>query len=433
MASHAPTVAIIGASLWGNRGAEAMICATIGRIRAVFPTARCIVLSYFPKVDRQLVAAAGSAVEVASATPLALVLHFFPWSLVCAACRVVGLQWPRRLLPAPVRALAEADALLDVFGISYADGREKFLPFNLLSNLPAILMGVPLVKLAQGMGPYHGRLNRLCARLVLRRCARVFARGRLTYELTAALHIGGRLGTASDIAFCYTPSDSLTRENEDYAATLAADVAALRAGGCQVLTLSVSSVVFAKCRAQGIDYVCAMQHVIRELRARGLAVLLFPNATRADSDATRNNDLPVIAAIAAALPQDDPGVVAIDRDLNTQGLRAILAHTDYLVASRFHAMIAGLVAGIPTLVLGWGHKYREILDEFDLGEWAWDYSQLDPVRLLVRIDEFIAAAPELRERIRARRDSVVASAQSQFDWLNGFLRARVDNRAELPR
>jgi polysaccharide pyruvyl transferase WcaK-like protein len=430
MESKQPTVAIIGATLWGNRGAEAMVCTTVGKVREAFPRARCILLSYFPAADRRLASSGENGLEVFSATPAALLLHFFPWSLVYGACRLIGLHWPRRLLPGAVRALAESDVLLDVFGISYADEREKFLPFNVLSNLPAVLMGVPLVKLAQGMGPYRGRLTRLCATFILSRCTRVYARGRETYALSAGLGIGEKLDMASDIALLYTPAYALTHENDDYAAEVSAALARLRERGAAILTLSVSSVVFGKCRSAGIDYVAAMQHVVAGLRARGIAVLLFPNATRASVDSTRNNDLPVIAAIHNGLPQHDDGVVAVNRDLNTSGLRRLLEQTDYLVASRFHAMIAGLAAGIPTMVLGWGHKYREILDEFDISEWAWDYTELDAARLAERVSEFIAAAAEIRSRIAREQERVRALARRQFDWLADFLRTRGHGSAE---
>jgi colanic acid/amylovoran biosynthesis protein len=424
------TVGIIGAALWGNRGAEAMICTTVGKVREAYPEARCIVFSYFPKHDRQLTADGGACVEVHDASPAALVLHFFPWSLLYGLLRLIGVHWPRRLLPAPVRALADADVLLDVFGISYADGREKFLPFNLLSNVPALLMGIPLVKLAQGMGPYRHRLTRVCAKFVLRRCVRVYARGAKTYELTAALGLGDRLGSASDIALLYRPEYSLTRENEEYVRATAAELERVKESGTRIVTLSVSSVVFGKCRRGGIDYVGAMRDVTQALCSQGYAVVLFPNATRAGVASTRNNDLPVIAAIQQDLAGSCEQVIAIDRDLNTQALRELLQRTDYLVASRFHAMIAGLAAGMPTMVLGWGHKYGEILDEFGIGEWAWDYGQLDAAELLERIAQFIAAAPALREEVNRGRAAVMASAQGQFDWLVPYLQAKAGKPPE---
>jgi colanic acid/amylovoran biosynthesis protein len=43
--------------------------------------------------------------------------------------------------------------LIDLAGVSFIDGREKFLPFNILTILPAMLLGVPVVKFAQAMGP----------------------------------------------------------------------------------------------------------------------------------------------------------------------------------------------------------------------------------------------------------------------------------------
>ena len=45
------TIAIVGGTLWGNRGAEAMLVTTIGRIRRRHPDARFMVFSYYPEKD----------------------------------------------------------------------------------------------------------------------------------------------------------------------------------------------------------------------------------------------------------------------------------------------------------------------------------------------------------------------------------------------
>jgi colanic acid/amylovoran biosynthesis protein len=119
-----------------------------------------------------------------------------------------------------------------------------------------------------------------------------------------------------------------------------------------------------------------------------------------------------------------PGETLIDRDLNTASLRRIMAFGNFLVASRFHAMIAGLGLGIPTLVLGWGHKYRELLTQFDCADMAIDFSEIEFAPLVERIDDLIARAEELSSKISGRQPEVLASSSRQFDWLTEFIQSR---------
>jgi len=419
-------VSIIGATLAGNRGAEAMLVTSIGKVRESLPGARFVIHSYFPTEDRELCRDFG--VEIVDASPKMLVLQYFPVAVADAMLRKVGLAYPRNLMPRGPRELKESRALLDVFGVSYNDGREKFLPFNVLSNWPAMLMGTPVIKLSQAVGKYEGRLTRTIGKWMLRKCERVFARGKETQKMTEDVGIRENLDFAPDIAFLYEEKYSLTDENTDYAAELCAHLDGLRAKGSKVLVLSLSAVVKKKCDKSKIDYVGSMAKIADHFLDRGYVVVLFPNANREGKDTLHNNDLPLVDAIAAQChsAKADAHIVKIARGLNTGGLRRVLAKGDYLVASRFHAMIAGLSLGIPTMVLGWSHKYREILSMFDIADWAYDYKELDVAKVTERIEVFIQSSDEIRRKITANIGRVKGLAQHQFDWLGGFLRIQAN-------
>jgi polysaccharide pyruvyl transferase WcaK-like protein len=414
-------VSLIGATLSGNRGAEAMLATTIGKVREQFPDARFVLHSYFPKRDREI--CKDLNIDVVDAGPLALVTQYFPFSAADATLGIIGLQWPKGWMPRAVRELKDSRALLDLFGVSFNDGREKFLPFVVLGNLPAMLMKVPVVKLAQGLGKYEGKINRMVGKWVLRRCARVFARGQESYDMTRAIGIEENLDFAPDIAFLFEDDYALTAENSDYAAEVEQHLEQLRRRGTKILVLSLSSVVLKKCQRAGIDYSERMARIAEHFLAKGHAVVLFPNANREGLDTLHNNDIPVVKSVAAAIDLDaGDRLVAIDRDLNTAALRGILRHADWLVASRFHAMIAGLSLGIPTLVLGWSHKYREILAMFEAQEWAYDFKDLEVAPLIERIEALIAGDRDLRAKIGRNLDKVRAASQRQFDWLIDFMR-----------
>ena len=422
-------VSVIGATLTGNRGAEAMLVTAIGRAREALPDARYVVHSYFPKRDRKILT--DLDVDVVDAGPAALVLKYFPFALLDFVLHGLGARWPRDWTPEGPRALSDSKVLLDVFGVSYSDGREKFLPFNVLSNLPAMMFGVPVVKLSQAMGGFGGGLNRVVGRWMLKRCERVFARGADTMQMCRDLGLDDeQRDLAADVAFAFRPEDSLTNENPDHERDIINLLEDSKATGRRTLVLGVSSVVHQKCSKAGIDYPGVLAKVAKHFLARGLTVLLFPNATREDTDSLHNNDLPVIADIVRRCG-DDEHLVAISKDLNTASLRRVLARCDFLVASRFHAMIAGLSMNMPTMVLGWGHKYREVLAQFGIETWAYDFTALSGDDLVTQIEDFVANEATLRANIQERSTEVAALSQHQFDWLKSFIAPDLAVRDEL--
>ena len=222
----------------------------------------------------------------------------FPLSLLAAPFARSAARVPR-FFPRSVRDLAASTALVDLAGVSFIDGREKFLPFNILTILPAMLLGTPVFKLAQAMGPFKHPLNRLAARL-LRHCALVVPRGDVTLSHMDQIafprrpHVSRR-PTSRSCSVTPTRSRSRASRRPTSLAETARSARGLRARGRRPVPERGD-------RGQGGRRGLGLHRIHGQL-AEGLlddghAVLLFPNATRAGSEKLRNNDLPVIAQIA---------------------------------------------------------------------------------------------------------------------------------------
>mgnify|MGYP005849865123 CR=1 FL=1 len=414
------TIAITGATLWGNRGAEAMLVTTIGQVRARRPDARIVIFSYFPKRDRALVR--DPRVTVIGARPRDLVLRIFPFAVLVWLMGLLRLRWPDRLLPHPIRALRRCDALLDISGISFADGREKFLPFNILLIWPAMLLGVPVIKLAQALGPFKNPLTRLSARLFLPRCRHIYARGDVTAAHLRDLGLPAeRWSLAADIAFVYEPSHSLTAENEAQVDALTARLAELRAAGKTIIGLVPSSLVHTASARAGRDYAGLFVQIIRELGGPEMHFVVVPNATRQGSPSFANNDLAAIAILRERLTGAlGERVDVVDYDLNTAGSRRLFALCDLIITSRFHAMISALTLGVPPVVIGWSHKYAEVLVEFGLERFAVDFADPD-ADVLSLARTALAERDALRVQIEAQIEAVRAAAAAQFACLDALL------------
>ncbi len=404
-AGQAPRVVITAVTLSGNKGAEGMFWALYENIRARFPDARFEVASYYPEVDQ---ARAPEGVSVVSSTPQDLAGSVFAGTLAYALLAKMGLRLPG-LLPAFSKAVGRADLLLDAAGVAFSDGREKFLGFNVLSMLPALLLGTPAVKCSQALGPFEGRLNRGVSKWFLPKLARVFARGAQTLEFVERLG-GVQVSLASDLVFSLTPEP------------LPGDMALPQpAEGGLVIGVSPSSLVESKSAKRGLDYCGSLAGFISRLLREGPhQVLLVPHSIRRDTDKARNNDLPTCGRIFD-LVGPHPNLTLVDRELSPAQLKTLIGSCDFFVASRFHSMVAALSGAVPLLVCGWGHKYLEVLDEFDLGHLAFDFSELCCETVSERFARLREQGDQVHQSIVANLPRVREQSRAQFEFIFEFL------------
>ena len=412
-------VAIVGGTLWGNRGAEAMLVTTIGQIRRRIPDARFMVFSYYPDRDARL--CNDPTIEFYNCRPLNLGLRIFPLSMLACFFAVFGIRLPSFMLGRETNALRDADVLCDVGGITFCDGRELFLLYNVLSIVPAMLMGVPVVKMSQALGPFQNPINRFLARRILPQCHHSFARGSVTEAHLRELGVNNACwSAASDVAFSFAPEFSLSRENSERLSKLESRYNARSGETFQTLAVIPSSLVMQK----NSSYIDCLVEFIRDIIIAKNHVMLLPNATRDGSGKTRNNDLVAIKQIVDTLSVQHPEVLrhvtAVDFDANTEGLRRLMRHADVLVTSRFHGMVAALATAIPTVVIGWSHKYAEVLARFNCEELSIDH-QTSQADLTPRVLRVLANQATHRQRLLEELPGVKADSERQFDFVCDLL------------
>jgi polysaccharide pyruvyl transferase WcaK-like protein len=108
-------------------------------------------------------------------------------------------------------------------------------------------------------------------------------------------------------------------------------------------------------------------------------------------------------------------VVTVDADLSAGELRKLIGMGSVLVTSRFHAMISGLCTETPTVVVGWSHKYREVLDDFGLVDFGMDSQVLSTPDLLVtKVADALTRSAEYSAQIRAALPSVRSRSAKNF-------------------
>ena len=361
------------------------------------------ILTTYPDADASRIPA-GADAAVVGLQPLRLALVEFPIACLALVARTlrIPLFWVRSR---GCRSMLDSSVVVDVAGISFADGRGfAIVVYNALMTGVPLLLGVPTVKAAQALGPFQSIPNKWLAALVLRRVKTVCARGARTREHLDSLG-GVNAVDVADLAFSL-----------DEAAGLPSAVStALGSIDSNFIVVMPSAVVKGIFESAGGNYVSAMASLVTEIRSKtGRSVVIAPHSYRAGLPEGRMNDGPVCREVAEACAGDSQ-VLGLDSDLTAGELRHLVALGSVLVTSRFHAMISGLATSTPTVVVGWSHKYKEVLDDFGLSSLGLDSSALNnPSEIADVVGRVLSTRDELSQQITAALPAVKVRSLRNF-------------------
>jgi polysaccharide pyruvyl transferase WcaK-like protein len=399
----APHVVLIGAALSANKGAASMLRGAVALARERWPEASVTVLSTYAAADREA-KDRPEGLRVVSLSPAQLAGLAAPLALLRLVTRPLRIPDRWFALTPALRALLDADIVGDLAGISFVDGRGlATLVYNTLMSGLGVALGRPVVKLSQAIGPCRRRPTRLAARLVLPRLAAVCSRGSLTRVHLDELGLENVVD-AADVAFLMPTSAA----DAAYATALLPPVP-----GGRTVGIVPSAVVDRYLARQGGDYRALIGAVIAHFLAAGDRVVLVPHAIRPGSPPSKMNDQPLCEDLAGA----HPGVLLVGGDPTPGELREVVARCDVLLTSRFHAMVSALATTTPPVVLGWSHKYQEVLEAFDLRDAAVDYRVVTAPGLVELAERTFDELDARRKTIASRLDEVTRSALRNGDAL----------------
>ncbi len=295
-------IAISGYYGFGNAGDEAVLSATVDRLRDRLPDVRPVVLSADP-------GATEDAHDVEAAP-----------------------RWPLGPL---LRAIRSCDLMLSGGGSLLQNATStRSLAYYLLTLELAHRADVPCVIHAQGLGPIDGWLSRRLTARSLRQARAI------TLRDAASMTLASEVGVAEELL------------------TLTADPAFLLApvSDTEVDAILDEVGLGADERLVGL--------VVREWRGsrEAFAPLAQIGRTAADDwDARplilpfqRPDDLEVSHDIAALIPE----AVLLERELHPRALMSVIGRLDLLVGIRLHALIMAAAQAVPTVGLSYDPKVR---------------------------------------------------------------------------
>lgn len=247
-----------------------------------------------------------------------------------------------RLVPARVRARrrlvadSEIDGVLDASGFHYTDQLPTaFARAEALAGRSWVRRGIPKVLLPQAFGPFEKPNTRRWSREALAQADLVFVRDRVSENYVRALDIDTPIVRSPDFTIGMKPASVAPVCDQPF------------------LALVPNKKLFTHGRLQREEYLQILGRFSAAAKANGLASVVI---------AHEETDHPTARALAdrigAPLIQDPDPLV----------LKGVLGQATAAVASRFHAVVGCVSQSVPTLALGWSHKYHELLKDFGVPE-----------------------------------------------------------------
>ncbi|MBP5384823.1 MAG: polysaccharide pyruvyl transferase family protein [Lachnospiraceae bacterium] len=416
-------VAITEANYSGNKGAAAMLQSSITQLRDIYgEKIHFSLISVWPDEDRKLIP--GDFVEVVPAQAWKLVFVAFPLSILYWVFRWCNPICRLLTANAVLRAYSTTDLVLDEAGVSFVDSRGFVMnTFAFICMAIPLLMGKPVIKYSQALGSFKKIANRIQAKIILPHIRMILARGAITKAYLADIDIADNVRICADGVFSLKDDPAILRSVDEICAQdpfFESD---------KIVGVSPSTVVAKKCRKKNINYVHVMTEFVEYLVGKGYPVLIFANTAREHTDETRNNDLIICRRIFDNC-KDRQQIRYYHREMKPEEILSFVGKCRFVVASRFHAMIFSLIKRVPVMLIGWSHKYQEVLDDFELGKYATDYSELSCERMIEGFSLLVENEHEIRSKIETHYDSVMASSYQNIAFVSEELDRIIERKRD---
>jgi colanic acid/amylovoran biosynthesis protein len=229
----------------------------------------------------------------------------------------------------------DIDALVDLSGSSFSD----FWPVDDIRTFAALARrlrrrGRPVVLLPQMFGPFEKPGAAKAMTAVLQHVTLAYARDRESLRYLHEL-------VGEDPRLRLAPDITIAPEGEEGDSALA------------YLVPNVRMLDKGEADWQQV-YMARLAAVGRRLMERGLDVRVMIHDVRPD-DLTLGRDL------LRAMGRTEAPLEAVEQPL---AAKARLGRARLVVASRYHSIVGALSMGTPAIVMGWSHKYGELLCDF---------------------------------------------------------------------
>ena len=289
-----------------------------------------------------------------------------------------------------------ADAVIDLWGINFSDKlgmpRSRMILFyNNMYHLTARLLKKKFIKYTSSFGPILTPQTRRAATFFLgQRTDLILCRERHSQKVLE------ELGLRTPLLVC--PDSALAMKPEPVPESCLPEIFRRNK---PVISISVSYQIIRQWKSDEA-YLDIMVRLIQFLIGEfSSTILLIPNEIGLPYD-----DLSVAEDIYALCAQKDSIHILAVEHLSAPQLKYIISRCEMMLASRYHSVAASLSMGIPTVVIGWHHKYEELLSLYGQVNYLLDCESCSIDEILRAIKQVWNTRTEIRQEIASHSEEI---------------------------
>jgi colanic acid/amylovoran biosynthesis protein len=386
-------IALIGARLSTNLGGPSLAVTTKMALNTFFDDADYTLL--VPRRNYEADNALAPRYDVKIAP-----YYVSKWSPFMALIRrYTGILIGSASVKATIKALEKADVIIDIWGIYFADtiGRDTFKGRmeDGFSFILGKILGKPVVKYTSDLGPFNSKWNRVFAKLYLTHFIDlILVRDDASRQCVEDLGVRKSILTVPDTAFLLPSVESY--QSKYYETVLKESSLIGISVSYQARNRAHDPTSYLEIMAQFTDYL---------IKHHGAHVVLIPNEL---SDGV-NDDMKTAEEICAKVA-DEGCKVLYTNNMLAQEIKGVIGHCEAVVAARYHTIVAALSLGIPTLAIGWHHKYSGMLQLFDQEHRLCEIENVSFEDLVEKFEDLWSNRAEIRKTI----DSRLAGIENQI-------------------
>lgn len=410
---------LVGANFL-NKGAEAMIITACEGLKEYFPESEFVLASSDYEYDKKKIEKSFLPLEIVniinqSTSKNKFIRIFkFGYRFLITLKDIISIKLlnkykNRQFINNKFNAIYHSDIIIDISGISFTD---YFSNFNTLSHmfdfLYAKILNKPYFCFPQAFGPPNKFINKFAIKLCMPLANYIMPRGNISKGFIEELGITKNVKLITDLALSLDKcSDKLVydifkEENIDYK-------------NKKFVGITINTHLYNWSETDIIQIFAKFLDYITEKHDYEILILIHTLYTNSIDDSD-------IAEMVYKKSSNKSKIHIITGDYNASELKGIISKCHILVGSRFHSMIAALSTGVPILVIGWSHKYKEILDLFEMGEFIVDYRELNSKKLIEKFEKvnqnYLKSKDKISRIANNYRNTKYEAAEIVFNEVN---------------
>jgi colanic acid/amylovoran biosynthesis protein len=423
-----PEVLITNTNISWNKGSAAQVVSVVDSLRRFVPEVMFTLLSYSPELDlkwcsRHGINVVGYASKRYHKKRILLILYSIRLLYTVLYCALCSLLRAMNLNTKDVtkynkyaRVYAEADLVLDLSGDSFTNWKAHHAIINMLAVLPALLLKKPVVFFSQSIGPFNYWTLPM-ARFCLNNSSLVVIREDITKHYLE--HIGvneRRLCLAADCAFLLEPAPfaRVLKIPQEYS---------ISGRELPLIGISVSVLMMEHAGASPVNaYLSIMSRLVNYIvESKNAYVVLIPHVIAPRE--WGHDDRYAIRGVHRLL-KNKRKVTIIENDYGPRELKGIIGQCDLFIGCRMHADIAALSQGIPTIAIGWSHKYYGIMKRLGMEEYVCYLNTMSFEELKVKVDMLFSLREEIQNQLKFKIKDEKRSALRAVKLVSNLLSSR---------